>query len=327
MSSGLSRREQAEVSRLAWAFGISLALHILIFGGYETGRKYHVWERVHWPAWLEPVRKLAEALKKKETLPARPVSPPPLMFVDVSSSQATAEPPKAAKFYSDRNSLAANPKPDKETDMPKIDGKQTEVVKTADVPIEKFKPLRPSAPPEPPQEEVKAKPAQAPGDLTMAKPATTPQPDTGAAEKPKPPRPRTVKDALAQLSPDQLPGIKMKQDGGVKRRAPEMGFDVQATQFGAYDRALIEAISQRWYGLLDARDYASDGRGKVVLQFHLHYDGRVSDMSVSENTAGEMLGLLCEKAVLDPAPFQAWPSDMRRALGDTRGIQFTFYYY
>jgi hypothetical protein len=33
-----------------------------------------------------------------------------------------------------------------------------------------------------------------------------------------------------------------------------------------------------------------------------------------------------EKAVLDPAPFGAWPSDMRRLLGDTRGIQFTFFY-
>jgi len=33
--------EQAEFSRLAWAFAISLALHLLIYGGYHTGQKYH----------------------------------------------------------------------------------------------------------------------------------------------------------------------------------------------------------------------------------------------------------------------------------------------
>jgi len=93
------------------------------------------------------------------------------------------------------------------------------------------------------------------------------------------------------------------------------------------DAALVEAISQRWFTLLDERDYASDSRGKVVLQFALHYDGRVSDMNMAENTTGEVLGLICQKAVLDPAPFAAWPSDMRRILGDVRHIQFTFYYY
>ena len=39
-----------------------------------------------------------------------------------------------------------------------------------------------------------------------------------------------------------------------------------------------------------------------------------------------LLGLICQKAVLDPAPFGAWPSDMRRTLGNTRNIQFTFHY-
>ncbi len=49
-------------------------------------------------------------------------------------------------------------------------------------------------------------------------------------------------------------------------------------------------------------------------------------MNMAENTVGEVLGLICQKAVLDPAPFASWPSDMRRTLGDIRNIQFTFYY-
>ena len=98
------------------------------------------------------------------------------------------------------------------------------------------------------------------------------------------------------------------------------------TAFGAYDAALVNAVESRWNELLYERDYASDSRGRVVLQFKLHADGRISDMSVAENTAGEVLGLLCQKAILDPSPYAAWPTDMRRLAGEVRNIQFTFYY-
>ena len=89
---------------------------------------------------------------------------------------------------------------------------------------------------------------------------------------------------------------------------------------------MVEAISQRWYSLLDERSYASDSRGKVVLQFVLHQDGRISDMNVAENSSTEMLSIICQKAVRDPEPYAAWPAEMRRTMGEIRRIQFTFYY-
>jgi hypothetical protein len=347
------RVEQAEVSRLAWAFALSLAFHVLIYGCYYTGNKYHVWQHLHWPAWLQPPKFLTALI-----VPKKPAPPPPqrqelpLVFVNVNPAQATAEAPKDAKFYSDKNSRAANPEPDKITETPKIDGKHPEIVKTEDVERPKFTPLQPAAPPQPPKEtkppppeppketkppppepvkeaqvEVKPKPAYTPGDLTFAKPSPTPRPTEGDANEPKKERPRTIREALARQQQNQLPGEKMKQEGGVSHRRELASLDTKATPFGAYDAKLVEAISQRWFTLLDERDYASDSRGKVVLQFALHYDGRVSDMNMSENTTGEVLGLICQKAVLDPAPFEAWPSDMRRILGDVRHIQFTFYYY
>lgn len=324
------RLEQAEYSRLTWAFILSLALHALVFGTYYTGSRYHVWQHLHLPSWLKPPKILAQLVTPKPIPP--PIQrEPPLMFVNVNPVQATTEAPKDAKYYSDKNSVAANPEPDKITEVPKIDGSQKEVAKTEEVPKEKFVPLQPAAaPPAPkPQEaqvEQKPKPAYTPGDLTLAKPAPKPRPAEGEAKEAKPARPRTIKEALARQQDSRLPGEKMQQEGGVERRREFASLDTKATPFGAYDAALVEAICQRWYSLLDARDYASDSRGKVVLQFRLHHDGRVSDMNVSANTAGEVLGLICQKAVLDPAPFAAWPSDMRRTLGETRNIQFTFYY-
>ena len=334
-SAGSLRQERAELSRLAWAFAISMALHLLIFGGYEMGKQLHWWENAHWPAWLSPIKRLAEALKKKE--PAQPFQPlqpqePPLLFVDVNPANASPEPPKKATHYSSANSIAANPDIDKESTLPKISGTQTHVQKTEDVAKNIPVPLQPAPPVAAPakenQDAAKPKRAQAPGDLAMAKPDLNPlkeAPPKDPGESPHT-RPRTIREALARRQDNQLLGQKMKQEGGVHRKLESSLFDAVATPFGAYDQNLIDAIQTRWYALLDERGYALDNRGKVVLQFVLHPDGRVTGMSMSENTAGDVLGLICEKAVLDPAPFPNWPMEMRRMIGENRPIQFTFYY-
>src|SRR5664279_1701418 len=94
MRSWSLRPERAAVSRLAWAFALSLAFHLLLFGGYETGKKYNVWQNLHWPTWLHLPRVFKELLPRKvESPPPRLLQDTPLMFVNVSPAQATAEPP------------------------------------------------------------------------------------------------------------------------------------------------------------------------------------------------------------------------------------------
>jgi outer membrane biosynthesis protein TonB len=281
------------------------------------------------------VKRLVEALKKKETpKPAQPLQPsePPLLFVDVNPALASAEPPKKATHYSSLNSEAANPDIDKESNLPKIDGEQKHVIKTEDAPRNKPVPLQPApAPPSPPEperkEEAKPKPAEPRGDLAMAKPEPKPVEQKEQKEPAKPhTRPLTLREAYARMPANLLAGQKMKQEGGVRRKLQTSLFDTEASPLGAYDRALIDAIQNRWYALLDERNYAAESRGKVVIQFVLHPDGRVTDMSMGDNTAGEVLGYLCEKAIQDPAPFPAWPIELRRMIGETRQITFTFYY-
>lgn len=159
----------------------------------------------------------------------------------------------------------------------------------------------------------------------MAKPEEQPRKEEAPAPTPRPP-PRTINEALARKNLQSLPGEKMKQEGGVSRRLEISSFDAKATPFGAYDNAMVEAISQRWYSLLDERSYASDSRGKVVLQFSLHPDGRISDMNVAQCSTSEMLSIICQKAVRDPEPYAPWPTEMRRTMGEVRKIQFTFFY-
>ena len=171
--------------------------------------------------------------------------------------------------------------------------------------------LAPAAPPQPA--------AVQPGDLTLGKPL-----NTAAAELL---RPRTVQEAREQET-RRIPGLETKQEGGMRRQALVPSLDVNATPFGEYDAALIEAVTQRWYDLLDSQQFAMDRTGKVILRFHLNYDGTITDMSVVQNTVGDLLGYVCQKAVSDPAPFARWPSDMRRMVNENyREITFTFYYY
>lgn len=317
-------------SWLVLALLISLIFHSSVVGTYELGKKLHWWEHFHWPSWIESLRQLAQVIPPPPPKASQPEQAQelPLVFLDVSPAQETTEAPKNAKFYSDRNSQAANLKADQETDTPKISGDQKQMAKTEDVPRQKFMPLQPSAPTPPQiqkneQPEMKAKPSVKPGDLVMAKPELVPHPEQGKDEST---RPRTLQEARMRQGDRRLPGEKMQQEGGVRRHLEISSLDAKATPFGAYDRMLIEAISQHWFGLLDARDYASDARGKVVLQFILHEDGRITDMNVAENSTSEVLSLICQRAVLDPAPFEPWPSDLRRMAGETRSIQFTFYY-
>ena len=133
-------------------------------------------------------------------------------------------------------------------------------------------------------------------------------------------RPRTIKEVMLQRAE------KIKHDGGTAKR-PNASIEVKPTGFGAYDRALLDAVSSRWYDLLDNTSYKAYRQGKVVVQFVLNYDGRITEMKVVESTVTETLLLLCQKAVLDPSPFDKWPREMRLMVGeDSRRITFTFNY-
>jgi protein TonB len=378
------RLERAESTRLAWAFALSLAFHLLAFGGYEAGRRLHVWQRVQWPAWMVAPRMLTELLIKPRTPREREQlekqrreqqrqAQTPLMFVDVSPAQATPEPPKKSDYYSDKNSLAANPDSTIQSLIPKIDGKQTVVPKTEDIPRQKAFPLRPAAQPkaEPPaapaepepkpepDQEVKPRPAEAakpkaalaPGDFAMARPdpsarkgevrpdaaedadlkAALAQTEESApkaeVKAPRPKKKYTMSDVDPEVRRLALAGEKMKQDGGVRRQRVVPSYDVTASPFGAYDQAIISAVQDRWYALLDERGFAGAQTGRVMLRFHLNADGSVTQMKIVENTVDFTLALICQSAIRDPAPFAPWPSEMRKEIGaDYREVTFAFYY-
>jgi outer membrane biosynthesis protein TonB len=334
-SSSTLRTPPWEDSRLAWALAASLLLHLSVFGIYKGGQHFGIWEKLRVPAWVQRMTDaLMPAFAKRPVPPPKPNEDMALMLLEVNPAFAT-EPPKNAQYYAAHSTVAANPDADQETGVPKISGAQERMMRTEDTQLSRAQPLQPAPQPTPkkaetaerPEEEAKAKPTLQPGSLTLAKPDEQERKTDGQAERP---RPRTVAEAKARLAQQQrlsTAGEKARQDGGVRRRNVATTLNAIGTPFGAYDAAIVAAIQERWYGLLEERSYASDKSGKVVLEFRLNYDGRVTDLKVVQNTVDELLCLLCQKAILDPSPFARWPAEMRRLnSSDSREVRFTFFY-
>jgi hypothetical protein len=321
-----------EGGRLALALFVSLCLHLGVWSGYEANKKYDWWDRL---ADLRPEPKISQRQKAPSapTALAAPVNPSePMILVEVS--QADYEPPPKTKYYSSKSSRAANPDAS-DASQPKLNGQQRQMPKTEDVALRSK--IQPETPPPQPAPEEKTDDEVPPAPETVAAAAAglghPGQPGTGTALTPTPvapsappahERPRTVQQALQQQS---LPGRQMQQEGGVRRQRSIPSFDVKGTPFGAYDRAIVVAVTQRWYDLLDSHRFAQDRTGEVVLQFRLKPDGTIMNMRRNENTVGEMLGYVCQEAIEESAPFAKWPPDMMKEIGaNYREITFSFYY-
>lgn len=309
-----------EYKRLGWALAISLAFHLFCYGTYEFSHRVL-------PSWLERIKILAALAHqleiKKPAPPPAPPSPPPLVFVEVNPEVATPEPPKDAKYYSSQNAKAANPDIVADTDTPKINGRDPDLPKT-DEAARHLEKLQPNAP-QPKAEPEQAKPQPPVGDLAMAKPEPILRPDTGKAEQT---RPRTIAEAKARY---QVPGEQRKEDGGVRNKQIMSSLDTKATITGGYDALLIEAISQRWYDLIDDRaNRIVGGTGLVTITFKLHSDGTITELTIAENTTSSpVLAWMCYDAIRDVSTpiFKPWPDEMKHVQNDPRSITFTFRYF
>ena len=328
-------------SPVAVALVLSLVIHLVLFGTYKVGKQFGWWNTQS--EWLVRLtKKLTQSKPRMAVLmqprPKAAEQPQaiPLTFVEVDPTTALAEPPPDAKYYSSKNAKAQNEAAATPKDAPKLDGKQTQIVRLEDNAKPLPFPLQPAVKPEPetPKEpdtlQPKPKGGEKVGDLALKK-DTNPKPpsegvvDVDNGESPTLPkdRPRTL--AQARAAKGLLVGERMKQEGGVERHG-KIAFDTKATAFGAYDAEFIAAVERAWHNLIE-NNQISQRSGRVVVEFKLNADGRITNMRVDGNEVGEILGMLCQRAVQDPAPYPRWPADMRRVIGSTtRDIRFTFFY-
>jgi outer membrane biosynthesis protein TonB len=288
--------------------------------------------------------------------------PKPRTFVETDNRQVTGEKPKEADFYSDRDTVAANQQnPDKrETDMPYLEGTHEKVMSTEDVPT----PSAPAAPPPmpelpPPQptptEPVKVANVEPPKPIvpepSPVKPPQPPPADKGLklyeeakltepvpalppstakplmpAQKPAPPSSPSTSQPATESSAREIAAPKTKLTAAGVGRTGVAAFNVASSPFGDYDKKVVRAVQSRWYALIN-RYGIYERAGTVTIHFELLDDGSVQKLSVSDNSAGEILALYCQKAILDSSPFDPFPDELRVLVGkEPREVDFTFFY-
>jgi outer membrane biosynthesis protein TonB len=292
------------------------------------------------PVWSPPKRALSAVPTitfLEEPVPKRNEQ---RTFMETDPEQATGEEPKDAKFYSERSTVAANP--DNPTgqigDTPYLDGKETRMMSTESVMPSPAPPAPAAVPPPPP------KPVEPPKSV-VEKPTEEPPkklPDEGvtvAEEKKVAMLEKPAEPVMPILPPEPpaaspMPAGSHREIAAAKSRVVAVGvgrigiaaFNVAGSPFGEYDKALIRAVQSRWYALI-SQNGLYERAGTVTLHFNLMQDGSVKDMEFKENSAGEILGLFCQKAVVDSAPFAPLPDNLRMLIGsDPREVNFTFYY-
>lgn len=299
----------------------------------------------------EPRAKERQAQREKETEAAR-------RFMETDASQVTGAKPQDAKYYSDKSTVAANPKnpTGKEGDTPYLEGTETHVPSSIDVPT-------PSGVPQPlidqrgsPGAAAKAgnpaSPAPKVARTTPQSKATQPQKQIAQSglkiveEQPlamatKPATPevmtgRSVEEDGAAGSPTVItqPGAPGRELVARKAKLTATGisrsgiaaFGVLESPFGAYDKKVIRAVQSRWYALID-RFGMYERAGLVTVHFEMLDDGQVQNLKVTDNTAGQILALFCEKAIIESGPFDPLPDNLRALVGkEPREASFTFYY-
>jgi hypothetical protein len=314
---------------LSAAVLVSVLLHALVFGGFRQLSLRLPHRRA---AATMPVITFVQVAEPPAVVAPKPIASrtEPREFVETDARQVTGEQPQATAFYSDKATVAANPEnpTGKLGDTPFLSGTDTRVHSTEDVPLPTPAPAAmpvtpqaardrrppegaaPSAPP----------PVTAPLGTRVVEPATTP------VTAPAAPVVVAKAQTPGAASPREIVARKAALTATGVARTGVAAFNVAASPFGEYDKKVVRAVQSRWFALIDRNDIY-ERSGVVALHFKLYTDGSVPRIERSENTAGEILALFCEKAILESAPFEPFPASLRALVGnEPRDVDFTFYY-
>ncbi len=333
-----SKQSSTQAKFRVLALVISLLLHVLGYSTWKIGQKQGWWRELAVPRWLQAI--------VKPLVPVAPVPPKPpqdsssqttLAFVEIDPDTATPAPPPKPKFMAAENTVAGNPDPKTDSQMPQIDGNQDRYLKITPSGHRQPQQKTPEPPPVPPSEPAPSTATENTPPKAIPRGNTSDEPSNGKtqpgkaqsaeqkkpeAPPPKPRRPRTISEALAERG---TPGQRSRNEGGVNHITPGVSVDALGTEMGRYMEKFVDAVQSCWYDLL--QNESADVTGRVVLHFRLMPDGSVKNMSLVKSEVTQTLEIACERAIAKPAPFEKWTPAMRAEVADDHyDITFTFYY-
>ena len=300
----MRNEDTIDIRATAFALLVSLGLHLLLIWLLPNTFKQAV-------VILHPVEVLTAPVKIDE---AR--LPPKLRYAETNSAANQAV-PKVADLVSSRNQTAAQPVPEKKptrSTLPKSAG-ESKTVKVAQGTPRSIEVSAAAPTPEP--------------AVAMAPKTAGSAPGAGAAAQTKP----AVEAAPKAVNPDRpramatagTAGLLLRNPVGVSR-AGTVAISARFSNYGDYMQRMMEAIQSAWWDIIERSRFQSVSAGSVLVRFKLHRDGTVTEAQILNSDVQRIMALACKDAVMAPAPYDAWRTDMVALYGEDDIVTIHFIY-
>ena len=268
---------------------LSVIAHVLILIWFQFGPNLHLFQAS--PEELEARRQELLRQQEKERDDRRFVFVQPRVDLEALKPK-----PRADLSDLDRQAQARERAVKPENPLPFARGNSSERIEAT--PQEQAKgpetPVKPD--PTPPQPEPQEQ-------LTQALPPA----DTGAKRAPttSKPAPGALGDALRNLERYVQNETFNNPQGGLNDPGATIQFDTKGVEFGPWLRRFVAQVRRNWFVPYAAMTF----RGRVVLQFNIHKDGHITDISVVDPSGINAFNLAANNAILGSNPTEPLPPE------------------
>jgi TonB family protein len=276
VGSAISRREGVLLSVIT--HGVIIAL--FLFGG-----------RLAWfqPSPEELERRRQELAEQERLRRAR------FVFVEPRVDTPAPPPPRADLSDLDRRAATPEPAPAPANPLPLSRGNTPELTET----VESERARGPETPPEPQPEP------------TPPQPETPRLAETDRGQQRRPPleTPRAASGALGEALRNLQRYVQNQTfnnpQGGQTDPGTSIQFDTKGVEFGPWIRRFVAQVRRNWFVPQAAWAF----RGRVVLQFNIHRDGRITDVVVVQPSEIDAFNRASYNAILGSNPTEPLPPD------------------
>jgi TonB family protein len=219
------------------------------------------------------------------------------VFVDPRLDLKALEPPLRADLSDmDRQARARERAAAPENPAPFSRGNSPERAEAS--PDERAKGPETPVPPneEPPKPEPEAQPAR---ELPLADAGLRRSPDVSR------PAPGVLGDALRNLERYVQNETFNNPQGGNTDPGSTIQFDTKGVEFGPWLRRFVAQVRRNWFVPTAAMTF----RGRVVLQFNIHKDGRITDLVVAQPSNIDAFNRAAFNAILGSNPTTPLPPE------------------
>jgi TonB family protein len=270
----ISRREGVMLSVITHA----LVLALVLFGG-----------RLAWfqPSPEELARRQQQIEEQERARRAR--------FVFVEPRVDTPAPPRLQPEMSDQDRRAASPEraPTPANPQPLSRGNTAEMTEAAESAVAR-------GPEALPQPEAPTPPAEEAPRL--------PESDRGL-QRPLPEPPRAATGALGEALRNLQKYVQNQTfnnpQGGAADPGTSIQFDTKGVEFGPWIRRFVAQVRRNWFVPQAAWAF----RGRVVMQFNIHKDGRITDVVVVQPSEIDAFNRASYNAILGSNPTEPLPPE------------------